>query len=127
MLAAAGGPRETVRILLDQGANPNAKTASGATALLLATNDEREAVVPILLERGASANAADDTGVTPLMMAAEAGSLEAVKALLAHGANPWAMDGSGGTALKRATDWDQDEIAQLLKQAQAAEEAPAAR
>ena len=50
MLAAASGSADAVKVLLDHGANVNAKeTAHGQTALMFAAALDRDAVVRVLL------------------------------------------------------------------------------
>src|SRR5262249_8332341 len=51
MYAALYGDAETVRLLLDQGANANTQNDAGGTALMYATEDERK--VQLLLDHGA--------------------------------------------------------------------------
>lgn len=98
MFAALFSGAETVALLLDQGANPNARTPAGTTALMLATGDLEK--VRLLVDRGADANARSVTGRTPLLIAASrAGAGPVVKFLLAHGADPNAKDGLQGMPL----------------------------
>eukprot|EP01054_Gregarina_sp_Poly1_P004538 Gregarina_sp_Poly_1__4537@NODE_2436_length_2140_cov_43_605885_g1547_i0_p1_GENE_NODE_2436_length_2140_cov_43_605885_g1547_i0NODE_2436_length_2140_cov_43_605885_g1547_i0_p1_ORF_typecomplete_len466_score60_38Ank_4/PF13637_6/4_3e03Ank_4/PF13637_6/1_1e08Ank_4/PF13637_6/3_3e13Ank_4/PF13637_6/1e05Ank_4/PF13637_6/2_1e06Ank_4/PF13637_6/0_00042Ank_4/PF13637_6/4_1e08Ank_4/PF13637_6/3_9e05Ank_4/PF13637_6/0_00071Ank_2/PF12796_7/0_012Ank_2/PF12796_7/2e16Ank_2/PF12796_7/7_8e16Ank_2/PF12796_7/4_8e06Ank_2/PF1279 len=69
-LAYAVGRRyiETVRILLDSGANPNtAETVTGETPLMRALALRRLDIADLLTSRGASVNAADSKGDTALM------------------------------------------------------------
>nr|CAA9211039.1 hypothetical protein AVDCRST_MAG63-1557 [uncultured Armatimonadetes bacterium] len=89
MYAAYGGRAEAARLLLGRGADPNAATASGLTALMYAQQsfDGHPDAVRVLLEHGADPNAATDDGWTALMMAATSDShLEAARALLDGGA-----------------------------------------
>ena len=54
MQAAHSGSAESVRILLENGADPNVKeTANGQTALMFAAASDRIDVVKLLLARGA--------------------------------------------------------------------------
>src|SRR5215468_4698477 len=68
MHAAAFGSLEAVRLLLDKGADVNAKNAAGATALMWAATDLGK--VRLLVERGANVNAASNLGHTALELAA---------------------------------------------------------
>src|SRR5882757_8818807 len=68
MRAAAYGTAAEVRELLKKGSDPNAKNASGATALLFAITDE--AKVRALLDKGADVNIQTRQGRTPLHAAA---------------------------------------------------------
>ena len=85
MYAALYGDVDGVRLLLDRGADPNARSDAGATALLWAVDDAR--ISRLLLERDADPNAASADGRTPLLLAAgRHGSSDVVKVLLQHGA-----------------------------------------
>jgi ankyrin repeat protein len=87
MYAALYGDSDSVRLLLENGADPNVKNDAGATALMWAAHDLDK--TRLLLERGADPNARSDDGRTPLITAAgQFGSGPIVKLLLDHGANP---------------------------------------
>jgi ankyrin repeat protein len=87
MYAALYRDADAVRLLLERGADPNARNDAGATALMWAVEDE--AATKLLLDHGADANAISDVGRTPLMHAAgRHGAAPIVKLLLEHGANP---------------------------------------
>src|SRR5438045_2151479 len=70
MFAAAFGSRDAVRLLVDSGANINATSNAGLTALHLAWRDET--VVRLLLDHGANVNSKSQLGFTPLLVAASA-------------------------------------------------------
>jgi ankyrin repeat protein len=79
-----------VKLLLDKGANIEAKTLDGNTALITAVTgapfwNSGEAV-KLLLEKGANANVKGSNGDTPLSLAEKAGSTDIVNLLRAHGA-----------------------------------------
>jgi ankyrin repeat protein len=94
--AVRAGDKEGVRRLLRQGANVNARTEDGTTALMHAT-----AVGDIellrLLAHGADVNARNKAGATALMWAS--GDLDKVRALVDRGADVNARADSGRTAL----------------------------
>lgn len=79
-LAVAQGDVALAAVLLDHGADPNARDAQGRTPLLLAIRNEREiALVRALLRAGASPEAAATTGETPLGLALAKPDLEATR------------------------------------------------
>jgi ankyrin repeat protein len=101
MHAAAFGSPEAMKLLLDRGADVNARNAFDATALVWGAADERK--VHMLAEKGANVNARTKQGRTPLMAAAACdGCSGIVRYLLSKGADPKVKDNSGGTALKSA-------------------------
>lgn len=72
MLASAHpGSEEAVRLLLRRGANVNAATPSGTTALHVAASLGSSTGVSALLAAGGKADARDNTGRTPYQMAME--------------------------------------------------------
>ena len=68
MHAAAFGNIETLRVLLDAGAEVNGRNRADATALLWAAGDAEKA--RLLIERGADVAIQSKQGRTPLMAAA---------------------------------------------------------
>jgi len=111
--AAAIGSPEAVKLLLDSGADANAKNQLEATALILGAGNADK--TRLLLAKGADVNAHSKLGRTPLMIAASCdGCSASVKLLLDKGANTTATDGSGATALLAATNVDDLESVKLL-------------
>jgi ankyrin repeat protein len=53
MLSAAGGHAETVKALIDGGADVNAKTPKGVTASMYAASQGHTGIVEILKQAGA--------------------------------------------------------------------------
>lgn len=82
--ASRMGRFNVVKWLLENGADANAKTRQGQTALMLAAARDLEAV-KILLTYGADIQAADAGGKTVLAYAARSGTLEIIKYLLSQG------------------------------------------
>jgi ankyrin repeat protein len=83
--AALVGSAAELRRQLDGGMKPDAKTAEGTTALMLAARDLEK--VRLLIERGADVNASAATGITPLMVAARhRGNADVIRLLLKSGA-----------------------------------------
>ena len=86
MLAAAYGSANKVRLLLDAGAEINARDDAGMTALMKASRDGHFDVVKVLLERKADINAKNSHGVTALYWASKKGHTQIIKLLKTHGA-----------------------------------------
>lgn len=96
MDAAVQGDTKTIKTLINNGADPNLKTRSGYTALLLAASVSRTTIsyenlrtdaIKVLLKNGANPNVRAE-GFTPLIRAIEEDDNEAFKALIESGANP---------------------------------------
>src|SRR5690348_16925317 len=88
--AATFGSVESVRILLDHGADPNARNRAGATPLVSAAYDLEK--TRLLVEKGADVNAHAANGITPLMVAASVhGNVATLRYLLDKGADAKAV------------------------------------
>lgn len=80
---------EKLTLLLEAGANVNAISAEGKSALLLAAAQKRALPsVKLLLRKGAQVNQQDKRGGTALLMAARNGDVETLQLLLERGADP---------------------------------------
>jgi serine/threonine protein kinase/ankyrin repeat protein len=118
-----------VKILIEKGADPNARDGAGRNALMVMSLESRsvedletavesrekidprkrgrrkdnvvELIGELLLNAGCDVNAADNKGRTPLMYAASSERSEVVNLLLKRGANVRAKDHNGESAL----DW----------------------
>jgi ankyrin repeat protein len=123
MWAASRGHFEVVKLLLEKGANVNAKQPDdGRTALIWAAETGHSEVIRLLLEKGADVNAKQMRfDFTALMEASMRGDAESVKLLLEKGADVNAKDYSGNTALGMAKQRSLAEIVQLLEKAGAKE------
>jgi len=99
--AAGFGSGETMRLLVDAGADVNAKNRRGSTPLHWAIHDE--AKVRLLLERGGNIDSKQVEGRTPLYLASMLGNgLGTVKLLLDRGADPGIATANGMTPLMAA-------------------------
>jgi uncharacterized protein len=116
--AAGRGDEKMTKLLVDAGADVNARSATlNDTALASAAQDGNGAIVRILLAAGAHVDDRDGAGWTPLFNAALKGDLEIVEALLSAGADVNARSSNGWTALKEAQMRGHDDVAQRLKSA----------
>ncbi|KAJ8108355.1 hypothetical protein ONZ43_g6451 [Nemania bipapillata] len=102
--ALLSGNATTVKLLLDNGASPDAKTADGRTPMYLAADAprERRRMIQLLLDKNPSTF--DDAGPdfvqnnTPLMAAVKRDDPEAVKLLVERGASKEKTNSAGKTA-----------------------------
>jgi ankyrin repeat protein len=69
--AIAARRPDLVQMLLDRGANPNARAETGLTPLHSAAGSGQTELATVLLAHGADLNAQDDRGHTPLGLATE--------------------------------------------------------
>jgi ankyrin repeat protein len=92
-----------VRLLVDRGADVNARDMTHSTPLHLASLSGIPELVQILLENGADVNAQNETHLTPLHKASLLGCSESVRLLLEHNADFTAQDWSYMTPLHLAS------------------------
>jgi len=93
---------ECVNALITAGADVNARSRLGDTALMYATTSTD--CVKALIAAGADVNAKTGKGWTALLSAVSKGNTDCVKALIAAGADINAQDDEGGTAFTWAKD-----------------------
>jgi ankyrin repeat protein len=117
--AAGFGSGDTMRLLVDAGADVNAKNRRGSTPLHWAIHDE--AKVRLLLAHGANVNATQTERRTPLYLASMLGNgLATVKLLLDSGADPGIATANGMTPLMAAAVRGDVQTMRLLVGAKAA-------
>lgn len=107
------GDIETVRLLLENGANVNTSDKFKSSALSLAattTHPTTIDLIRVLISNGAQINSRDRFGRTPLFYAQ---TVEAVRELFNNGADLNSRDENGETALMRKSH-DRDLTKQLL-------------
>ena len=97
--AAEAGDMEKIGVLLQAGANIEAVSRFGETALMLAAANGHTAVVAQLISASANIEATDHFRKTALMMAAGSGHTAVVAQLIGAGANKEATNQLGSTAL----------------------------
>ena len=124
MWAAANSQGPMTRLLLEVGADVNAKTATdlmtplvsaepraqprspgGMTALMFASREGCLDCVAAMVEKGAAVNLPDPEGVTPLLWAVWNTRFDVAKYLIMHGADVNRWDWWGRTPLYLAVDY----------------------
>ena len=103
LLAALGEDHiEVAKLLLEHGANIDARNTTGETILIKALSQSRRNLVNIvtfLLQYGADVNARDDTLTTPLHLAEYGGEFEVAEILIEYGADVNSQNNDGKTPL----------------------------
>ena len=105
---------KTVRLLIEKGADVNAKDVGGYTALHLAVAEKCLETVRELIKSGADVNAEEyGSKCTPLHLACMVGKVEIVKELVKAGVEIEQADKFGMTAMDYAKN--SKEITEVLK------------
>ena len=98
-VAAAKGFSDMIDILIESGANIEAKDNRERTPLMYALSQGQQQSAIYLIARGCNIETRDIDMETPLITATEANSLKAIKALLEKGAERGSRDVHGNTAI----------------------------
>jgi ankyrin repeat protein len=106
---------EVAKLLLEHGADLNAKNESGWTPLHKAAFWGRVDIVATLLEHGADPDVQDKFGRTPLHSAALEGHVDVVRLLLEYGADPTAKNEDGDTPLDLARRRGHRKVVSLIE------------
>ncbi len=88
---AKDGRYDTLRFMLDHGADPNTRDhryGAGTTPLHCAARHDRLKAAKLLLDFGADVNSKTDDGITPLDMTEYSKKQKVVRLLLSHGGKP---------------------------------------
>ena len=112
--AARHGQKESVELLIANGAEVNAGDRWGWTPLFDAAHYGHKELVELLIDSGADVNAKDRRGDTPLHRAVRNGYKERIELLIAKGADVNAKNNAGQTPIDLAMNQGRKEIAKLL-------------
>jgi len=111
--AALYGNAESVRILLERGADVKARNKSDATPLIYAAYNFDK--TRLLVEKGSDINAKSTIGMTPLLVAVSVhGNTETVRYLLEKGADIKALTRDRSDALQLAAAKGEAEMVRML-------------
>ncbi|KAK6342481.1 hypothetical protein TWF718_007884 [Orbilia javanica] len=115
LLSAAQSEYEAVvSLLLDHGADIDAKDKAGYTPLAWAAERGYQKLAHLLIDRGADIGVEDEEKFTPLLRAAQNGHEEIVRLLLDRGADIESKGKDGRTPLIWAAEEGYSELAELL-------------
>jgi uncharacterized protein len=116
-LAAYFGHEETVKVLLQGGADIHLKAKNNNENMPLhaAVANKQFHIVKLLLKNGANVNATQSGGWTSLHEAALLGETSIVQLLIESGADISVTKDDGKTALDVALEKEQEEVVQLLQ------------
>lgn len=120
--AVDAGDAQAVEQLLQQGANVNARTRGGLTALSLAVIRGYDSIALTLIERGASLDARDKSGdrqqmspgYSPVHYAAIYGRTRVLERMLQAGVSPDLRDKNGRTLMMLAAENGHADTVRLL-------------
>ena len=103
IIACAKRNKDTINVLLNEGADPNIADANGNTCLHYTTQNERcKEVLQARISHGVALDATNKGNVTALMIACKNENKEAINVLLNAGTEPNIADADGGTCLHYA-------------------------
>ena len=105
---------DIMRLLLDHGADREARNSDHNTPLRLAVCNGQLAAAKVLIEHDASIHARNKDHWTPLHEASYRGYLDIMRLVLEHGADQEAVNQNGSTALHAAACGGQRAAARLL-------------
>jgi ankyrin repeat protein len=113
-VASHRGHVDVIRLLLEHGADVNAKANYNRTSLHFASELGHIEVMQLLLEKGADVNSTTADNKYPLVEASQAGQLKAVQVLVQHGADVNVHGVHGCTPLHRASWTGRLEVIRFL-------------
>jgi cytohesin len=112
--AVRNGHADVIDLLLDHGADLDARDEDGCSPLLRAVKAGRFELAKRLLDRGADVHTFNGLGETPLHRAVDQGNRPLAALLLAHTADPNAPNDAGNTPFHTAAQQARKRLARLL-------------
>ncbi|WP_430538244.1 ankyrin repeat domain-containing protein [Cytobacillus oceanisediminis] len=113
--AAERRETETIKRLIEEGADINKKDSDGRTAAMIAAYNNDVETAKVLIKAGADVNIQDNMKNNPFLYAGAEGYVEILKLTIEAGADPAIMNRYGGTALIPASEHGHiDAIKELL-------------
>jgi quinoprotein dehydrogenase-associated probable ABC transporter substrate-binding protein len=85
-LPSSTRPIDIAKSLIERGANVNAQSTKGVTALMIAATHNNPPMIGLLMESGADASLKDDQGQTATDVAERNGNIESAQAIMVLGA-----------------------------------------
>ena len=113
-IASSQGDLETVKMLIENGADPIEKNMKGSTALMYAAQYGHLQICKLLIEHGADPNEKNEHAETALLFASRNGDLETIKLLMENGVDPNEKNNNGFTAFMLASMYGYSEIKLFL-------------
>jgi len=119
MMAAYDGYTEIARLLIEKGADVNARGGvdMDMTPLIYAASQDRADMIKLLLDKGANVNVKTQYGWTPLFFAASRGRVDIATLLIDKGADVNVQLPTGETTLSEAEKKGSSDMVKLLRQA----------
>jgi hypothetical protein len=114
MHCATTGDVQTLRKLIENGANPNTSDPTGLTLLMAASYSGKAQILELLLNAGVPIDVKDSSGYTALMFSCNAGQLSCARFLIEKGANVNEVDNDGSTPIMFCSQHGYNEIVRLL-------------
>jgi len=112
------GRADDIKLLIQQGADPNTRNDLGMTAVSVATDRNDAAsfdIVKALVDGGANVNVADENRNFPIILATRNGRADIVAYLIEKGADFYIKDSAGNAVIDVAKNLKQAEVEKIIQ------------